>query len=299
VTLILTVLTHSYVAQVSDRRLMTTGGGQIEENDDEQNKAVLWCGRLAFAYSGFADLGPEGRTDLWLARTLSDIATSDQPPEAPPPEQRNQNFMLAQLALRATDEFLTPRIQNLAEAVRRQTFVAVGWARFGDEPDFSPYLGLVSNMHAPDGQPLETPDPQFAFLYRRLEPSEAGHFASFGQTFDSAEEAAMIQQLGALDSAFPGPDAIIQALVDKMREKAAENSLVGPGMLINVLPRAAIRPGQEEHTALLGPPTPDQQTFLYVPSDPDAPWVAYGPVVTCGGMIMSGFTVSPISPEAD
>jgi hypothetical protein len=73
---------------------------------------------------------------------------------------------------------------------------------------------------------------------------------------------------------------------------------VGRGLLVNVLPRASVVPDTAESLVLLGPPIPDQQTFLYLPSEQGEPGVSYGPAYVGDGMVMAGFTVRPAPPEA-
>ena len=68
---------------------------------------------------------------------------------------------------------------------------------------------------------------------------------------------------------------------------------------MNVLPRASIVEGAQHHFTLLGPPLPDQQTFLYVRSDQGDPGEWCGPVVVGGGAIMSDFKVREIEPEPE
>lgn len=62
-TLVLSVVTREYVAQVSDRRL-TRLSGEIAE--DRANKAVVSCGHFTFAYTGLAEIGPDREPpDQW------------------------------------------------------------------------------------------------------------------------------------------------------------------------------------------------------------------------------------------
>ena len=51
-TLVLTALTQHEVIQVSDRRFTYLSGGSVVRRDDEKNKAVLFCGRLMFGFTG-------------------------------------------------------------------------------------------------------------------------------------------------------------------------------------------------------------------------------------------------------
>ena len=55
------------VIQVSDRRLVGVRDDRVVWRRGKKNKAVLWCNRLAFAYTGLAELGEKRRTDCFEA----------------------------------------------------------------------------------------------------------------------------------------------------------------------------------------------------------------------------------------
>jgi hypothetical protein len=63
-TLILTCLTHEHIVQVADRRLTMPDGTLY---DDDTNKAVFYCGRVAVAYTGLALNGREAHSGVdWV-----------------------------------------------------------------------------------------------------------------------------------------------------------------------------------------------------------------------------------------
>src|SRR5262249_205713 len=62
VTLVLSALTKNVVLQASDRRLVWIHDGAVTDKDDMANKAVLYCGRLAFSYTAVPALGPGRHT---------------------------------------------------------------------------------------------------------------------------------------------------------------------------------------------------------------------------------------------
>jgi hypothetical protein len=70
-TLILSAVAGEYAIQVSDRRL-TDFNGRLY--DDEANKAVLFCGRMAFSYTGLGFMGRK-RMDDWLTQALVNART--------------------------------------------------------------------------------------------------------------------------------------------------------------------------------------------------------------------------------
>ncbi len=58
-TLVLNCLTHDYLFQVSDRRLVRLPDYEII--DDDANKNVFYCGHVAFSYTGLAEIEGKGK----------------------------------------------------------------------------------------------------------------------------------------------------------------------------------------------------------------------------------------------
>jgi hypothetical protein len=267
-TLIISVLTPQWAIQVSDRRLVRIREGAAVRADDERNKAVTWCGRLAFAYAGLAELGREKQTDIWLANRLSES-------EAALEQGSDQGDLLGAVAQRATRYFEGPRISRFSAEMRRHAFVGVGWARFDGEDDVSPYLALVSNFHDPeDGTELAEARPAFGLSMRRLEPGQGGHVMPVGYPLPQSE----IDELsGRLAGADADDIALVAVLADKVREAAAASELVGRGLLVNVIPRGGHGDEQAERT-----------TFLRVFPEDELPGTPYRPIDVCGGGITRG-----------
>lgn len=277
-------MTPQLVLQASDRRLVWFRNGEIERRDDEKNKAVLWCRRLAFAYTGLAELGTERRTDQWLAARLSECEGEL------PPGTGDQSAILQRLTEKASKYFTGPRIGRIEPALRRHAFVAAGWARFAGDSGFSPYLALISNFHRA-GNELEEATDTFELAIRRLERGEGGHVMPIGARLSQPERDALTQRLAQHDS---NAEALTAILIEEIRRVARENETVGRGMLINSLPRASITAGQFGGVTLLSGPMEDTQTFLYLPPEDEQPTHHYGPTVVCGGTLMSNFTVTPL-----
>lgn len=236
-TLVLSVLTHDCVYQVSDRRLTWRDrAGEIVDHDDERNKAVLYNRRLVFAYSGEAEVGDERQTDTWLAATLVKWEADHRSPST-----GDQRDALLHLAKAANREFERRRLRG-----RRHAFVAVGWARFADAEavdDFRPYLAAVSNFMDEEGRPLRQPQ-KFSLFTRLLQPDERGFFLPIGVRVPKFEEDEAIRQLAQVDTGRFGPEGFMRFLGDEVRRVAGTNELVGRALLFNVLPRAAIRPSE-------------------------------------------------------
>jgi hypothetical protein len=270
-TLILSVITKDWVAQVSDRRLVWLRDDRVVRSDDERNKAVVWCSRLVFGYTGLAELGLERRTDLWLANRLGEIEA------AGPPGQVDQGRLLGQLAERCTEYFSGPRIRGIDSTLRRHAFVGVGWARFLGEPDFSPYIGVVSNFEAGNRPELPAAERKFRVALIRLE--QDFQISAVGHSPSPAELELLVAAVSKTRGDVTGA---VELLATTVREVAERVDTVGRGLMINVLPRSAIQAGQTEHVLILSGPAEGVQTFLYVPPDDDPPGVSYGPMFVCG-----------------
>ena len=285
-TLVLNLLTRSHVVQVSDRRLVWFRGGEIQRSDDEKNKAVMWAGRLAFAYTGLAELGRERRTDLWLASALNRVEESIAA-ETP---DIDQGRVLVGLAEEATAYFAGPRISRISADLRRHAFVAIGWARFDPDPDFTPYLALVSNFHGDDWKEQPSAAPVFRTLIRRL-GGDGGFVLPVGHPLSREEIDGLADQLSQVDG---DPLAAIEVLGEKIRQIASRTRTVGRGLMANVLPREAVSAGQTEFLMLAGPPTGETASFLYVPPDDEPPGVLYGPTYARGGTVLSNLTIEAL-----
>jgi hypothetical protein len=97
VTFVLSALTRKEVIQASDRRFTYTQRGKQPSYEDEHNKAVLFCGRLLFSFTGVGDLGMGRQTDLWLAERICEVITGDR--------RSDQSAILEGLAEKATQQF--------------------------------------------------------------------------------------------------------------------------------------------------------------------------------------------------
>jgi hypothetical protein len=280
------MITKDWVAQVSDRRLVWLEQDRVVRSDDERNKAVVWCGRLVFAYTGLGELGVERQTDLWLANRLSKI---DQP--VAPGREVDQAHLLGRLAEHCTEYFNGPRIGRIEETLRRHGFVAVGWARFAGERDFSPYIGVVSNFEAGNDRELPSAERRFRVALVRLGRERDFEISAVGHR-PSPDE---LERFAGTVSEIRGDVyGAVELLATKVREVADRVDTVGRGLMINVLPRSAVRAGQAEHALILSGPREGTATFLYVPPHDDLPGVSYGPVSVCAGSVMSGFEARPL-----
>jgi hypothetical protein len=191
VALILTVLTPEVVVQVWER-------------EDPGARAVVWRGRLAFAYSGLGDMGHERNTAAWLDAALKDAEAA----AVSAPRPVDVSDLLAAVADRATEYFRRPRIRRTDRRLRRHAFVAAGWARFGDEPERSPYLALISNHHR-EGSELAAAQPAFDAYVRRLPPGQRGHVLPIGAHVAEADVDGLAARLAETEG---DPGRIVEVL---------------------------------------------------------------------------------------
>jgi hypothetical protein len=282
-TLVLNVLTHHEVVQVSDRRFSyIAADGTVTRQDDEKNKSVLFCGRLVFSFTGLGEIGPDRRTDLWLAKGLAAWVAEVERVGTGPKDQRD---LLNDLTERATTQFRKPRYRGQPHA-----FVAVGWARFSPESDdYRPYLACISNFHNANGSELDAVSSTFNFWAHVLQEDRGGFLWTAGQRLESDEQDALVSELSEADRQ-RAPELLIQAMGDTVRALAERNKFVGKGLMINVLPKASL---SGSGLIAAGPPLHHDQTFLYVPPE-GVSAVQLGPVATCGGTVISDFRSAPL-----
>ena len=153
-TLVLNMLTHDYVVQVSDRRL--TDLNTEKPLNVPANKAILFCGHIVFGYTGLANVGPT-KTDFWLAERLISAGPSMQ----------------------ATLEFVkdeaTQAFQAVPRGERSHAFVGVGWSRS------RPILCVISNFMNARGQQLPHAHDQFHIDTVALNPTDPFRIVTAGQ----------------------------------------------------------------------------------------------------------------------
>jgi hypothetical protein len=283
-TLVLSLITESWAIQVSDRRLVwldATGG--IVRKDDERNKAVVWCNRLAFAYTGLAELGPmREATDEWLARELAENW-------ADAGTEQSQDAIVAAIADRATAAMNCPRIaRGIPAHQRRHAFAGVGWARFKGEDSMEPYIAQIHNFPQPPNEQAPAAD-EFGVAISRLPAGDKQIFVNWlGQELDEPAKALLDElKRGDPRSREYGLHAA-GVMVEIVRTVTDSNEFVGRGLLINSLPRWAIHPGQTETFLLAGGPTDEQLTFHHLPHNQNDA-VIRGPRYVCEGRQMANF----------
>lgn len=268
-TLILSAVVRDYAIQVSDRRL--TRAGKLE--DDATNKAVLFCNRFCFAYTGLGFIGVTP-TDEWLTKALVNAKT---------PSLSGATRSLAQ---QATDAF---RKIGWSRAEKRHAFVGVGWAQLPNEAFLSPIICSVSNAHNADGLWLDKARDEFTVFHRLWSDKPIFDVIATGQALQSKELKDLRRNLRRCFDHKTGPEPISGYLIDQIRRIATKNDLVGKHLMVVCLPKQSV-PTSSWFLTNLAPGSQktmkDVQSFYYLREGQDNR-VGFGPDTACAGQ---GFT---------
>lgn len=264
-TLILSAVVRDYAIQVSDRRL--TRAGKLE--DDETNKAVLFCNRFCFAYTGLGFIGVTP-TDEWLTKALVNAKT------------QSLSEATRSLAQQATDAF---RKIGWSRAQKRHAFVGVGWAQLRNEAFLSPIICSVSNAHNADGVWLDKARDEFTVFHRLWSEKPIFDVIATGQSLQSQELKFLRRNLRRCFDHKTGPELISEYLIHQIRRIAEESDLVGKSLMVVCLPKQSVltssmfltnlAPGSQKTMK-------DVQSFYYLPDGEDDR-VRFGPDTACAG----------------
>ncbi len=267
-TLVLSLVVAEVVVQVSDRRIsLLAADGTLTPRDDMTNKALLYCNRVVFGFTGLAELRGQ-RTDLWLAERLA--ATDD----------------LGEAFARIRDD-LTELFRHRLYRPHRHTVVAAGY-KLEQDQSLTPYYAIISNCYQ-DGRWLAQAQPTFLWLWEACPPGTFGIFQAPAWV-ETQSFSRLRRNLRAVGDRSLDVTNAIRLMVEAVRDVAASQVGVGADLMLSVLPCAAAAP-RDDTMILSGPPSPETPTFLYLPVD--ASPVQYGPTFTCGGSIMSDFQAGP------
>jgi hypothetical protein len=267
-TMILSYITHTHAIQVSDRRVSILDKGKYTVRDDTSNKAVVYCGHVAFSYTGLAQIGAEP-TDEWITRVLQGSASLDDAFE--------------RLRANADRDFTRYRIN------RRHAFIGVGWGleKPGDElTDLLPLLVVVSNYHRGwREQPALGP---FTMEGDLLPKSMPDHLFAAGWPLSPEAQTTLRRDLRRSLEHGSSPAAAVRLMGSEIRKFARADPAgpVGQSLMALSIPKAAVSP-EGEQFLLSGPPG-ETATFLYVPEGADTE-VFYGPNTVCGNVSSTGF----------
>ena len=274
-TLIISCATQDYTIQVSDRRL-TWRDKRLA--DDHQNKGVLFEFRMAFGYTGQAELEGE-KTDIWLTKVLADSRCT------------SLSNALTLLKEQATLKFQNLNIPNTE---KQHSFVAVGWSRQFKDPVFRPTITRTSN-YSSLFRPTRTDPAHFENSVVILRHNEYIRLFTDGATLPDDVKMRMRGKLRRQARRGDSPAEMVLTLVRAIRACAAVNPTVGNNLLSVVIPKAAIKTTGFQF-ASTGGALSDTITFQ---SWPENDWngTMWGPNCASSGSASTNFSCGPIDSE--
>ncbi len=265
-TLILSCITEHFVVQVSDRCLSDLRTGRAIEQ--EANKAVFLSNRVAFAFTGLAEI--EGKpADIWLRDVLT-----------PHESVGHGVHLIVDEATRAFTELQAPR------AAKRQAFVGVGWARFEHLSDeLLPFAIVITNALA-EGRWLPEAEPEFVGDVRVLKKGD-GYVWTDVAGLPVRQKANLDRMVRRLADRQLSAAAMADLFIRETRAMADIDSRIGRGLMVSSIPRAVTE--THDLLALSSLPTDSELTFAHLRHD-DSVDVREGPhVVRPGGRVFSNF----------
>lgn len=271
-TLAIACYTANHCIQVSDRRLVwITGTDAGKCADDDTNKAVVVCNRLAISYTGLAEIGVN-KTDDWLLETVSKV------------NPYNPQRVIKAIAKSATQAFGNIR---LPAPTKRHAFLVSGWARFVDsKADSNAQLGsfacAISNALTSEWKWETEAKTTFQIFGKELR-NRYFQICSVGQPVSSQIRKRMLRQIRAYISRERGPEPYIEILAQAILDTADSNRSVGKNLMAVSLPRTGLDNGGRLVMPLANAPLRTSEPIaLYLPEN--ASPIRYGPNYTCNGM---------------
>ena len=272
-TLILSLATHDYAFQVSDRRLVKPSG---ELYDDHSNKAVFYCDRVAFSYTGLGFI-ESARTDLWISNMLSDSAVV------------SASDAIYRLRDKANEVFARMKVSSVD---KRHAFVGVGWTRTSLDEPFRPMMCRISNFHNDDGTLRSEANEHFEVKVYILRGSHSFSLLPVGQAIPADRFEALTQVIRNGIRKKWGPRHLLDLLVKEIDEVANQNVNVGRNLLASVLPRSSVK-SEQGWTFISSGLSDSNPSFLYFAEKSDGN--IYGPNYVCGGASSTNFRAGPIT----
>jgi hypothetical protein len=266
-TLIISAVIGDYAVQVSDRRL-TYSDGRIF--DDEANKAVVFCGRVVFAYTGLGYLGRQ-RTDAWLTQALVNARTE------------SLSVALDAVARQANDRL---RSIHLAKVHKRLAFVGVGWSIQRHAPFLRPIICSVSNAHADDGSWLPEAEAEFMVRYSIGPEQPSYNVVSSGYLLPAKQASLVRRSIRRCFDRGTGPEPAARLLVRAVQAVSVVERTVGSRLMVSCVPKHAVLHPEQQMLTNLDPSsdltTRGTASFAYVYASRNEA-IQYGPNGACNG----------------
>ena len=243
-TSIVSVLSPYWVMQASDRRISE---GPHADPRDGTNKAIFAAERFTFAFTGRADIDGAG-ADEWLQLALSRLFQRGA---------RAAEDAFAEVAL-----LLSGKISALPadDHNRALAIVGVGWS----DKSFAtrePLLVKISNLREGPGASPDEVEGEFAVSIDALDDKPFLVDAA-GVGLKPEQRGSLEAQIDSLLAEDEAALPVARAVVETIRQQAAESDEVGRGVMLNNLPRA---PGPPSGEIILagGWPEKSTRTFAY------------------------------------
>jgi hypothetical protein len=267
-TLIISYLTPDFILQVSDRRL-TVSDGKVD--NDAANKGIVYCGRMALAYTGRSKVGAEN-TDEWVTKILQSATTLPEVVEI--------------IRDRASAHF---NAFAVAPQERRLAFVGAGWALNADGPTRRVFC-RISNFH--NGlKELPRGSTDFSAVHQIIESGEPAQMVVTGRQL--TEDEFRLLWLALKNNQDPS-DAVL-GIIHAIRIVARRDSAVGKNIVAVYLPRNAVETGGLGLVSFGWPFSPDGRGSAYFPEDANEV-VEYAPNLVCPGVAFTGVKSGPRRP---
>jgi tetratricopeptide (TPR) repeat protein len=268
-------LTHDYLFQVSDRRLVKVSpqGDVIKVVDDDANKSIFYCGHIAFGYTGLAEIAGE-RSDYWLLENLP-IAF--------------ETFHKV-IKEKATEAF---KKIHLSSKLKRHAFVGIRWIRTQKTGPLCPSVISISNFQDERGGFLPSANESFSVHAIRVPSDVPLMIYPVGQSIDKAVLELMHRNIRECLERKTNYREILRLLVLAMRKIAKRNEKVGSNLMAVGMPKSAVG-NMGFATPLKGVAdyVENINTFMYFPSDSSNRKI-YSPHTKCGRITQADFEHDP------
>lgn len=274
-TLILTCLTDEHIVQVADRRLTMPDGTLY---DDDTNKAVFYCGRVAVAYTGLAIM--EGKpTAEWIGSCMKDEET-------------------VQLAMERVAKRAEHYLQRCNISDKRLAVVATGWATFRGAQPIRPFICIASNFLLDSLEWKNSADKHMVVRSGFLDEKHPYQIFSAGQNLYKTEKKQISRLVrralehGARTTALVRIlGAVVRSVANRTDQRARR---VGKGMIIHLLSKKALL---ERRLGIVTPLRMDRHSFLYV--SPEGRTDSFeGPIIACNGVLLGEWKFGKSPPSS-
>jgi len=247
-----------------------TKGDLVKVEDDNANKAIFYCGHIAFGYTGLAKIEGEG-SDHWLLENL-------------PAAFETFHEVIQEKATEAFKKIKGP------STLKRHAFVGIGWIRTQKTGPLYPSVISISNFQDERGAELPSPNESFSVFANRLPDNESLLIYPVGQPVDDKILRRMYRNIRKRLKKRAGCKKIMEVIVGEVRE-IAKNSRekIGKNLMAIGMPKKAA--GRSLATPIHGIEdyVENMNIFLYFPED-SSDGIIYGPHIKCKGFQRADFT---------